>query len=638
MTDQVALNDAQATDILQKAINAGSSEGGLPTDEATRIQYAVQFAAQCKTAFDAGNREQKVIDTLVAAGIPMEPPAGTAAPMPPAAVAPPPAAAPPVAAPPVAAAPAPVAAPAAAQGSFDFTTLSDESLAKMIKTLQAPEYAAQPNVTAEIAQLEAEQTRRAGGTPDAQAPQPQAVAPQPEAPTPAAPPVATAPAPVAASAPVPVPAAAPVAQPVALAEPPAAGAVVPTGFPAPPAPGDAAPPSVNQAGAPVDEALQPAQEDAERAGLEAQLTYAIMGAYGVDPAQVPTLSLDTLRMMVANPAGPVANDTTATPTDVAAPTNDAREGLLAQITGGVLKAFGRGRKDLLDIGDHELMMMVEHPDGQVTLEQLQVARGADGSTSDQLPPALKGAAPAPPVAVPPPGTPGAPVAVAQAPAPVSAFAPPVAAPEQPPVAPAPVAPVPVAAPPTMLPPAVEAPAPALAQVPNPQPVPLTPPVGAPPVTTSEATARAMAIISAENMPIPPEIDGDPPRLPNDLSKESDAALHSFHARFHACEVRMNWVISQFDDEIGDVRKLLRNKRREVGLAIPATHEGKKVTKDIKEALVDADAEVQQHLHNLSEIEATVGKLKVLRDGYHQDVSTCSRQWSMRSGEADKLPR
>lgn len=148
----------------------------------------------------------------------------------------------------------------------------------------------------------------------------------------------------------------------------------------------------------------------------------------------------------------------------------------------------------------------------------------------------------------------------------------------------------------------------------------------------------MAIISAENMPIPPEIEGDPPRLPNDLSKAGDQELFSYHARFHACEVRMNWVISQQEDALGDAQKLLRNRRREVLLQIPATVDGKKVTKEIKEAMAEDDAEVQQYRSQVEEIEEMIGKLRVLRDGYHQDVSTCSRQWSMRSGEADKQPR
>jgi hypothetical protein len=326
--------------------------------------------------------------------------------------------------------------------------------------------------------------------------------------------------------------------------------------------------------------------------------------------------------------------------------------LIAQITGPILKAYGRGRKEIPEIGEQELALMVSIPDGNVTMEQLNSVRAADGVVSSVLPPSLKQqAAPAAPIA-PPPGTPGAPPAP---PAPA-------------PVAPAPVAPAPVAAPPSAFAPPAEAAAPQQAQAqppaapaplpdsPNPvafSPVaaaagapgggfsaPVAPPAGAPPMpAVGEGSVRAMQIIQEENFPIPPEIEGDPPRLPNDLSKVSDGELQSFHARFHACESRANWVISKFDtDEIGPVKKLLRDRRREVAAHIGTTDENnKKLTKDAKEVLIEQDQYVQQYVGQLEEIEATMGKLKVLRDNYHQDVSTCSRQWSMRSGEAEKQP-
>lgn len=644
------LNDQQATAILQEALNRGMMQGAIPGDEPTRLAYAQQLVSQAKLAADNGNQNENVMAVLFIAEVDQSPP--PVQPVAPPAVPAAPAAAPPMAAPPVAApaaappmAPPPGAPPApapqpqpAAQGSFDVTTIGDDSLAKMIQTLEAPEYAGKPNVEQELAQLRAERERRAGGQAVAQAPVPQAVAPPAQAPPAAAPPT---PSPAMPTAPAPAPGAFQPGQPP-QPEPAAAPPQGPVGFP----PGG--PPATDAAGNPVAAAPQPGaegvvpqaeptQEDGERAALEAQITLAHLRAHNISQDQVPGLTIDQLRFVVANPGGPVADSTTATaPTPGEAP-NSEREQLLAQITGPILKAWGQGRASLAGIGDHELMLMIEHPDAAVTYDQIMVVRGADGTqeTITQLPKAVREAleaaqapaaspaqppAPAPVAAAPPQPQPVAAPPQMQPPAP-SAFAPPAEAPAQ---APAP-APTPVATPPA---PAATAP---------PVPASIAPPAGAPAVPVASATDRAMQIIQQENMPIPPEIDGDPPRLPNDISATSDAELRSYHARFHACEVRMNWVISGFDDEIGDVKKLLRDRRREVALTVKG-EDGKRLTKDAKEALVEADEHVQGYLHQLEEIEKTVGKLKVLRDGYHQDVSTCSRQWSMRYGEQERMPR
>lgn len=631
------LNSTQALAILEEAKNRGMMEGSIPTDEAFRQQYASQLVAHAMLAFENGNQDEAVMAVLFNAEVDMSPSIPVPPPQAPVAAPPPgPAAAPPPGAPP--AAPSPVAPQAS---SFDLSTMSDDTITGMITALEQPQYESQPNVQQELATLKEEQARRAaGGGQVAQAAQPQAVAPPAQAPAPTAPPAP------------PVAAAAPPAPPTAPQTPvPPGPPLAPPEGGAPPAP--AAPPAADAPAAPGPQAPQPAvegdlaaatpeQEAAEKAQLEGQLNLAQLQAWGVDPAAVPTLSLDTLRGIVANPGGPVATDTAASPSPESVPVNAQREALIAQITGPILKAYGRGRKEIADIGEQELALMVSLPEGNVTMEQLMGARQADGVSSSVLPPALRQPAAPPAPLAPPPGTPGAPPPAPVAPAPPapsaapSAFAP--AAPEQPQAA---APPPPPPAPPTAPPAAPQAPAapvaPAPVQVAPVQPQ-MAPPAGAPPIPVGDGNERAMQIISQENMPIPPEIEGDPPRLPNDLSKVSDQELQSFHARFHACESRANWVISQFDDEIGGVKKLLRDRRREVAGSIGTVDsEGKKLTKDAKEVLIESDVGVQQYVHQLEEIEKTVGKLKVLRDNYHQDVSTCSRQWSMRSGEADKQP-
>jgi hypothetical protein len=611
------INDQQAMAILQEALNKGMMQGAIPPDEATRVSYANQLIAQAKLAQENGNTDANVTQILFLANVDQQPsavPAQASTPVaappgvPPAAVTPQPQAAPPLL--PPGAPPMQTQAPSA--GSFDVTTIGDDSLARMIGTLESEQYVGNPDVQNELAQLHAEQTRRQGGTPVAQASQPQAVASPTQAPPTASPSsqasVASPPgAPPSGAIQPGVPGGSQPAQPATA---PTAG---PTGFPAGPAL------TADATGNPGAQAAQPsaegdisqageAQEDGERVALESQLTLATLRAHNIDPNQVPSLSLENIQYLVANPAGPIATTTASTEIPNSDPVSDEREQLISQITGPMLKAWGQGRASLADVGNHELMLMIEHPEADVTVDQINTVRGADETLYKvtQLPKRLSQQQ-APPAQLPQQSV--APIPVVAAPAP-SAFAP-IEQPAQPP------APVPVA-------------------VPQQQQAPR--PVGASLLPVSSAQDRAMQIIANENMPIPPEISGTPPQLPNDISAVSDGELRSYHAQFHACEVRMNWVISGFDDEIGDVKKLLRNRRREVGLNLPKTQDGKKITKDEREALIEADDQVQQHITQLDEIEKTVGKLKVLRDGYHQDVSTCSRQWSMRYIEQERAPR
>ncbi len=146
----------------------------------------------------------------------------------------------------------------------------------------------------------------------------------------------------------------------------------------------------------------------------------------------------------------------------------------------------------------------------------------------------------------------------------------------------------------------------------------------------------MAIIAKEHLPLPLDID-EVPVFPNDVSKVSDAELFSLHARMHACESRVNWLINQREDEIHGIEKLLRNRRREVRSELPKTQDGKRLTKDEVETMIEADAQVQQLVDQLDEVEKISGTFKTLRDNYRKDVAVCSRQYSFRRGEEEGIP-
>lgn len=152
-------------------------------------------------------------------------------------------------------------------------------------------------------------------------------------------------------------------------------------------------------------------------------------------------------------------------------------------------------------------------------------------------------------------------------------------------------------------------------------------------------ARAMEIINKEGMPIPPEISDPAPILPADVSKCSRDELFSYHARYHAYESRMNWILSSFEDELGDIEKLRRVREIDVAASIPLLAEdGKRITNEARDAQVAADSLVIQYYEEEHEKKKTVNKLKVLQRNYMKDCERISRQMSKYEREKQDAPR
>lgn len=309
------------------------------------------------------------------------------------------------------------------------------------------------------------------------------------------------------------------------------------------------------------------------------------------------LSDDQIQMIIDNPGGPQVQPTSPMPDQQPATVpavSPEREKLESQVTGPMLKAWKLGRKSIPDMSDEELKLMVENPGGRpvAALDQSQQPEVAAvvPPAAEQVPAPLA-PAPAPPVA--------------ESPQPDAGSVPP----EQP----------------------VATPLPLAAPAPSSPPVPV-----ARPASDVGQVNAAMEIIAREHFPIPPDIE-DPYILPNDVSKVSDDELRSLHARAHAVEARINWVLSEFDDEIGDLERLLSDRRRVVKLQTPTSEDGKRLTKDQVEARVEADEQVQAFIGQIKDIHKSTGKLKVIRDNAHRDCERLSRQWSMRFKEENFSP-
>lgn len=392
-----------------------------------------------------------------------------------------------------------------------------------------------------------------------------------------------------------------------------------------------------------DQAVQTGQAEvaesaALRKSLEDRLTFPMMRAHSIDPSQIPTLTDGELQWIVEHPGGDVSTQSPAAPIPPApepqgetlvttqmvinrepeaqpAPPVSAvpaevpqattteeteREELESQVTGPILKAYGRGRTDVPDIGINELTFMIANPEGRVTKDQLLAAQALDGAASAEEAEEAQKIQPT--------------IAEQTAPEPEMVVTKEVLGPEQVD---------------HFLPTAENA-----AQTHEYIVGQIGDAAIVLPVSNIQSEAsktdfddRAQEIIDREHFPIPADIE-KPPRMPNDMSGLSKDELYSIHAQFHACEARANWVLTEEDEKVYDLQKFLAGREVEVRNEAPTKDPDdarKRLTDAQRDALVAADGQVKEIKTQLHKALKTVRKLKVLRDNYHKDVERASRQ-------------
>lgn len=417
------------------------------------------------------------------------------------------------------------------------------------------------------------------------------------------------------------------------------------------------------------------EEDGERTALIEQLTISIVKAHGVSPVDIDSLSSDQLKYILDNPDGPIKEDKmpvnekeveefaqtntevrggkviggvdltpvdntekVITKADLGIDVEDVpkentsgeisaeREKLESLVTGPMLKAYGRGRKEILSIGDNELRFMILNSDGKVSSDELEKARALDGpeyspniNVSDKIP-MVGGLNPnSSPKMVVTKEVPGPEV--------ISYFL----------------------------------------EVDSQEDDPQDNHGDAEQIATTEniketvLSARevrkkelrelrinsdnnkqncAMEIIARENMPIPPSYaNEEAPILPIDVSVITRDELFSLHAKFHACESRMLWIMCQEEDKFGDIEKLRKDREAIVGANVPFLGEdGKRNTNEYRDFQIASDSEVLSLGKEEHEIKKVVKRLKILCDNYHRDCERLSRQMSKYERERSDAPR
>lgn len=421
-----------------------------------------------------------------------------------------------------------------------------------------------------------------------------------------------------------------------------------------------------------------APEDGERVELESQLTLPMVKAHGVDVTKIGDLSELQLIYIIKNPNGPTKEDkmpideqeieSNTVPSErsegkavgtvstkvvdqeqiiskadlgldvdseesATGEISAEREQLESMVTGPMLKAYARGRKEIPSIGDNELRFMILNSDGKVTPDELDKAKALDqdqGMEADQEREMVEEEG-----------------KISPEPEPHMEVTKEISGPEgkdqvvgNTDLLDIKKSRVLLEVDPQDEPQDNQGNAEQVVALESEFPEKNIKKVEVESETRAKQQNLAMEIIFREGMPIPPELNNEEaPVLPMDVSAISRDELFSLHAKFHACEIRMNYVLMEHEDLMNDCIKLREYREAEVAKSVPFLGEdGKRNTNEFRDAQVNGDKEVLELGMKEHEARKIVTDLKVFRNGFHLDCERLSRQMSKYERERLDAPR
>lgn len=421
-----------------------------------------------------------------------------------------------------------------------------------------------------------------------------------------------------------------------------------------------------------------APEDGERVELESQLTLPMVKAHGVDVTKIGDLSELQLIYIIKNPNGPTKEDkmpideqeieSNTVPSErsegkavgtvstkvvdqeqiiskadlgldvdseesATGEISAEREQLESMVTGPMLKAYARGRKEIPSIGDNELRFMILNSDGKVTPDELDKAKALDqdqGMEADQEREMVEEEG-----------------KISPEPEPHMEVTKEISGPEgkdqvvgNTDLLDIKKSRVLLEVDPQDEPQDNQGNAEQAVALESEFPEKNIKKVEVESETRAKQQNLAMEIIFREGMPIPPELNNEEaPVLPMDVSAISRDELFSLHAKFHACEIRMNYVLMEHEDLMNDCIKLREYREAEVAKSVPFLGEdGKRNTNEFRDAQVNGDKEVLELGMKEHEARKIVTDLKVFRNGFHLDCERLSRQMSKYERERADAPR
>lgn len=142
-------------------------------------------------------------------------------------------------------------------------------------------------------------------------------------------------------------------------------------------------------------------------------------------------------------------------------------------------------------------------------------------------------------------------------------------------------------------------------------------------------------VTEENLPIPKQIEGDPPVMPRDTSELGDKDVRRLMGEFNACLARATWQLTTSLDKELRLKQLREDAHRRAYLAEEgeAREHGAKLTKEMLDFAARESEEYQKYDAELYEASKTVRNYKALKEIYQGNIDRLSREGTLRDDEA-----
>lgn len=140
----------------------------------------------------------------------------------------------------------------------------------------------------------------------------------------------------------------------------------------------------------------------------------------------------------------------------------------------------------------------------------------------------------------------------------------------------------------------------------------------------------------DGLPIPHEIEGDPPNLPLDLTLLSDKEVRYLHGAFNACAARAGWLYALEETGLAAAKQIADHLEEEYIIGADRKDiGGKPKTQAFLKAEAQADnSDIikwrrREHKHSIA-----ANKYKRILDSYDSNCDRLSREWTMRMDERE----
>jgi hypothetical protein len=143
------------------------------------------------------------------------------------------------------------------------------------------------------------------------------------------------------------------------------------------------------------------------------------------------------------------------------------------------------------------------------------------------------------------------------------------------------------------------------------------------------------LLERENFPIPPQLEGDPPEMPRDLTTVGDRHCRRLHSEFNAWLARTNFLLGLERADEAAAEALAEHHERVAYAKLDRLDAGgKSKPGTVLRAEASADTEALEWRRRASEHKQRLVVLYSLRDIYASNVERLRSDWRMRRDEFD----